>query len=165
MGTAFWGRSTGVPVFPVRAPPTWAGLHGRGSVPLGPSPLLLAGSPLALPSGASTSFSCSPALSEATVVRGSGAASGRRDCALSLLLGVAVSKTTVLFFENCCFLVVCKLSRRFFYFQAGNNFVTKLKFRTQRNQKTRFGPETGSRCSVFDEQTSYSISFSQGIRF
>ena len=28
------------------------------------------------------------------------------------------------------FLVVCKLSRRFFYFQAGNNFVTKLKFRT-----------------------------------
>ena len=69
------------------------------------------------------------------------------------------------FLKFVVFWVVCKLSRRFFYFQAGNNFVTKLKFRTQRDPKTRFGPETGSSCSVFDEKTSYSISFSQGIRF
>ena len=31
-----------------------------------------------------------------------------------------------------------KLSRMFFYFQAGNKFVTKLKFRTQRDPKTLF---------------------------
>ena len=36
---------------------------------------------------------------------------------------------------------MCKLSRMFFYFQAGNNFVTKLKFRTQMDKKHVLAPK------------------------